>query len=250
MDWDLAIERHRGPLLGHVMDLCAKIGFSEGITVERVSRPVYREVLGLLRKAESAVRRLIFVAARNIVLDPPAARPEPAMPKVSSQAKVEAKAEIKVRKPRQRRPLFNLFDAMRRLKGLRRRAKRPRPERRIRILDIGPDPLIPFFIVFREAPQTAPIAAAEIDDGMVSAKHLIRRLIAITEALQDIPHQAMRLARWQALPIEDRRPERWSPLRSGRPPGFRERAKHEIDEILKECDWLARNVMPPLDDTS
>ena len=24
----------------------------------------------------------------------------------------------------------------------------------------------------------------------------------------------------------------------------------EVEEILKECDWLARNVMPPLDDTS
>jgi hypothetical protein len=39
-------------------------------------------------------------------------------------------------------------------------------------------------------------------------------------------------------------------LRSGRPPGFRQRNKHEVDEILKECDWLARNVEPPLDDTS
>ncbi|MBL8893573.1 MAG: hypothetical protein JNJ53_03165, partial [Rhizobiales bacterium] len=66
----------------------------------------------------------------------------------------------------------------------------------------------------------------------------------------DIPRQAMRLARWQARPKEERRPERWSPLRPGRPPGFRKRSIHEVDDILKECDWLARNVMPPLDDTS
>ncbi|MFO0991130.1 MAG: hypothetical protein U1E67_04265 [Hyphomicrobiales bacterium] len=85
---------------------------------------------------------------------------------------------------------------------------------------------------------------------MVDATKLIRRIRAAIDALQDIPRQAMRLARWQAKPIEERRPERWSALRPGKPPGFRERPKHEIDVILKECDWLARNVMPPLDDTS
>ena len=86
-----------------------------------------------------------------------------------------------------------------------------------------------------------------VDDGTVNAGHLIRRLLAITDALQDIPRQAMRLARWRASPIEERRPERWSPLRPGRPPGFRQRAKHEVDEILKECHWLARNAQPQLD---
>ena len=58
--------------------------------------------------------------------------------------------------------------------------------------------------------------------------------------------QALRLARWQSRPKEERRPERWSPLRVGRPPGFRKRPKHEVDEILKECHWLARQV-PALD---
>jgi hypothetical protein len=36
-------------------------------------------------------------------------------------------------------------------------------------------------------------------------------------------------------------------LRAGRPPGFRKRPIHEVDEILKECHWLARNVLPALD---
>jgi hypothetical protein len=71
--------------------------------------------------------------------------------------------------------------------------------------------------------------------------------MALTDALQDIPRHAMRLARWRASPVEERHPPRSSPLRSGRPPGFRERAKHEVDEILKDCDWLARNVEPSLD---
>jgi len=85
---------------------------------------------------------------------------------------------------------------------------------------------------------------------MVSAKNLVRRLIAVVDALQDIPRHARRLALWEARAKEDRRPERWSPLRSGRPPGFRQRPIHAVDEILKECDWLARLGNPPLDDTS
>jgi hypothetical protein len=85
---------------------------------------------------------------------------------------------------------------------------------------------------------------------MVSAKHLVRRLKAALDALQDIPRHALRLARWEARPFDERRPERASPLRSGRPPGSRQRSKHEVDDLLKECDWLARLGNPPRDDTS
>ncbi|MFO0991131.1 MAG: transposase [Hyphomicrobiales bacterium] len=94
------------------------------------------------------------------------------------------------------------------------------------------------------------ISVPSIGPRLPAPSSPIRRILAAIAALEDIPHQAMRLARWQAKPIEERRPGRWSPLRPGKPPGFRERPKHEIDAILKECDWLARNVMPPLDDTS
>ena len=90
----------------------------------------------------------------------------------------------------------------------------------------------------------------KVDDGMVSAKTLVRRLLAVLDAVQDIPRHARRYALWQARPYEERHPQRRSALRPGRPPGFRQRAKYEIDEILKDCHWLARNVMPQLDDTS
>ncbi|MFO0991483.1 MAG: hypothetical protein U1E67_06080 [Hyphomicrobiales bacterium] len=85
---------------------------------------------------------------------------------------------------------------------------------------------------------------------MVSAKHLVRRLVAVLDAVQDIPRHAMRLARWDAKPFDERRPERSGPLRSGRPPGYRQRNIHEVDQILKDCDWLARLGNPPRDDTS
>jgi len=59
MDWALAIERNRQPLLRIVAALFAMIGLTETGAVERLSRPVYRAVLGVLRPAEAAVRRLI-----------------------------------------------------------------------------------------------------------------------------------------------------------------------------------------------
>ncbi len=138
--------------------------------------------------------------------------------------------------------MFNLFDQ---LKRFGRRFKKKRR---------GPEPHVHSIESFLQQKQ-AEIAAAQakqqvVDDGMVSAKHLVRRLVAVMDALQDIPRHALRLARWEAHPKEDRRPERWSPLRPGRPPGFRQRANHEVDEILKECHWLVRSMHPPLDDTS
>ena len=78
MDWDFSIERNRGMLLPHIVGLFAMIGLVEGGTVERVSRPLYRKVAGLLRSAESAVRRLIIVMARDIVVEPRPKRPMPA----------------------------------------------------------------------------------------------------------------------------------------------------------------------------
>jgi hypothetical protein len=240
LDWNSAIERRRVPLLGHVLELFAKIGLTEGVTIERVSKPLHRQVLGILRTAESAVRRLIVAAARDIVVEYKPRRPASTGPKVPRTSTGEPK--------RKRRPLFGLFDPLKRFRHRFKKKRRPQPP--IQIVDVGNNPLIPLYLVFRQQ-EPAPAAAVDkVDDGMVSAKHLVRRLLAAVDALQDIPRHAMRLARLQARPIEERRPERWSPLRPGRPPGFRQRAKHEVDEILKECDWLARLGSPPLDDTS
>ncbi|MFO0994003.1 MAG: hypothetical protein U1E67_18965 [Hyphomicrobiales bacterium] len=254
MHLDLAIERYRVPLLGHVMEMFAEIGLTEGGTVGRVPRSLYLLMLGKLRKAESAVRRLIVVAARNIVVEPPPQRVARAKPE--SAVKDEAKAETPVKIRRKRRPSFNLFDPRKRLeKGYRRPAKRPQVEPRAYFLDVPPGPN-PIFLLLRKPEPQAPVVSSPeeeeetIDDDTVDARHLVRRLLAAAYALQDIPRQAMRLARWEARPKEERRPERWSSLRSGPPPGFRQRSIHALDDILKECHWLARSIYPPLDDTS
>ncbi len=251
MDWKRAIERYRVPLLGQVLELFARIGLDEGITIERVPKPLYREVLGILRTAESAVRRLIIAAARDIVVEPRPERPvAPRKPEAPAETKTVAKEEGKVR--RKRRPSFNLFDAPRRLKKLFGGwPKRKRPEPRIHFFGEF-DPRIPRFLR-SQAPVPAPVIAEieePVDDGMVDAGPLIRRLLAAKYALEDIQRQARRYALWSGKPFEERHPQRRSALRVGRPPGYRQRPKYEVDEILKECHWLARNVMPALNDTS
>ncbi|MFO0993300.1 MAG: hypothetical protein U1E67_15355 [Hyphomicrobiales bacterium] len=238
MDWELAIESKRVPLLAVVLALFAKIGLSEGVSIERISKPLHRSVLLILRSAESAVRRLIVAAARDIVLGPS----EPRLYKPRQKPSTKPKADGEAKPRRKRRPLFNLFDALRRV-GRRFRKKRR-----------GPEPHIHSIESFFEQKQ-AEIAAAQakrqvVDDGMVSARNLVRRLVAVLDAVQDIPRHAMRLARWEARPFDERRPERSGPLRSGRPPGYRQRNIHEVDQILKDCDWLARLGNPPRDDTS
>jgi len=250
MDRDLAIERHRLPLLGHVMGLFVMIGLTEGTTVERVPKSVYRYVLGILRTAESAVRRLIIAAARDIVVEPQKPRPAKPRPKISSKdrADSQAKTDGKGKNKRKRGFLFGLFDPPKREnRAYGRPPRRPQPEPRIHVF--GYDPRIPEFLRGQPAPPSPPVLEEKVivDDGTVNARHLCRRLFAVVAALRDIPGQAKRYARWRDTPIEDRHPQRESALRFGRPPGFRKRPKHEVDEILKECHWLARNAEPALD---
>ena len=104
MDWEFAIERHREPLLRIVVGLFAMIGLTENGAIERVSRPLYRLVLGILRPAESAVRRLIIVAARDIVVEPRPKRPFPAGRVISrkGQGKHKRGASFKLFDPRKR----------------------------------------------------------------------------------------------------------------------------------------------------
>jgi hypothetical protein len=237
MTWEETVESKREPLLSVVLGLIAAIGLKEGVAIERISKPLHTKVLRLLRTAESAVRRLIVAAARNIVVEPEPERERSVRPKRSNPGT----ADVEARPKRKRRPLFNMFDALKRL-GRRRPKKKPR----------GPEPHVYSVEAFFEkrTALAAPAPVAQVDDGTVNAAPLVRRLLAVLDAVQDVQSYAMRLARWHAKPKEDRLPERWSPLRSGRPPGYRQKNIHEVDELLKECDWLARLGNPPIDDTS
>jgi hypothetical protein len=88
-------------------------------------------------------------------------------------------------------------------------------------------------------------------DAMIDARALYRRIRTLERALQDLEGQAARLARWRARRSAESsscsgltrvRPRRFSPMRPGRPPGWRKRPKTPLEEVLKECDFLARDA--------
>ena len=221
MDWDLAIKRNSEALIEIVADLVAMLGIVGEATVSRLPWPTYRAVLRVLRPAESALRRLIVVAARGLVVKPAVSRPT-------------RQGAVKPGKGGITRPSFQLFDPQTRI-VLPRRRRPPRVVPRIHMFNadgefitIGP-PL---------RPAKAP-ARAKSPDGLVSAVRVIRRLEALESALSDIPRQAMRLARWRMRQETSPNPSFKSPLRPGRPPGYRRRKTHEVDELLSECQWLA-----------
>jgi len=233
MDWDLAIKRNSEALVEIVADLFAMLGLVGEAMVSRLPWPTYRAVLRVLRPAESALRRLIVVAARGLVIAPAVARPNPA------GAKRTRKGGFK------RFASFQLFDPRTRIVLPRRRTpKRAGP--RIHMFNAD-NQLVTIWPPPRPAasPASRPPKSA---DGMVSAERVIRRLEALEAALSDLPRQAMRLARWRMRQEKSPNPSFKSPLRPGRPPGYRRRATHAIDELLSECQWLAHYAAMP--DTS
>ena len=221
-------------------DCSPMIGLTEGGAVERLSKPLYRIVLGILRPAESAVRRLIIVAARDIVVEPSPKRP--VRQGVKSPAKA-AKAKASQAQTPRVLPIVRPAQAISIAAWpLQKDAPRPSPASMSSISIRG----FPCSSVRQQPPRAPrrplPTWKRRVDDDTVNARHLFRRLAAIRMRCKTSRARRMRLARWRARPVEERRPQRSSPFRPGRPPGFRQRPKHEVDEILKECHWLARNV--------
>ncbi len=230
MDWALAIERNRDALQRIVLALFAMIGLAEGARVERLPWPLYRAVLALLRPAEAAVRRLIIVAARGMVMKAPAVHAVHAVP---ARPIITGKGGGRVP--------FRLHDPRQRASCNRGHPTRG-PEPRIHVFEGGFDPRVPLF-------QRQAIAAlAPEQNTTAGAQPLCHRLLAIKGALEDLPRQARRYVRWRAKPIEARRPKLFSTLRPGAPPGFNRKPSHEVHEILSECHWLASTVLVP--DTS
>ena len=68
MDWDLAIKRNSKALKGIIEVLFALLGLDGTDAASRIPRSLHSAVLSVLRPAESAVRRLIVIAARGLVV--------------------------------------------------------------------------------------------------------------------------------------------------------------------------------------
>jgi GAF domain-containing protein len=94
--------------------------------------------------------------------------------------------------------------------------------------------------------EPAPIRRAPSPDDPINAARLAQRLAALASALDDLPGQAKRFARWRArrdLAVKTRRAHRFSPLRPGPAHGVRRphsrRRAHEVDEVLRDLPYFA-----------
>ena len=220
MDWDLAIKRNSEALNGIVAALFAMLG-DGGATVSRIPQALHLAVLRVLRPAESAMRRLIVIAARGLVVK---VAPSRSMPK----------GRIIGKGGGSRLPAFQLCDTRKDFPELRQHrvkyAKNP--------------PRIHFYPYDTLVPTPRPVVIPPSPpDGLVNAERITRRLQALKSALDDIPRQAKRLARWRVRREAMPNPKFTSPLRPGPPPGRRKRHIHPIDEILADCHWLAWDAM-------
>jgi hypothetical protein len=208
MNWTLAIDLNRTALLRVVAGLFALVGVPAGGAVDGVPRGIRLAVLRVLRGAEAAVRRLIVIAAQDLGALPSRARA--AMPSGGISAGDGARV-----------PAFPLFDPRRRITVGAAFGRRGEP--RVSFFD-GGDPVR----------VSAPVP---IESETVDAARLCQRMQGLLGALDDLPRQARRLARWRGRAAEQAALK--GPMRPGRPPGHRERPLHPVDEILRECHTLA-----------
>lgn len=216
MDWNQAIERQREALAGIIASLFAMVGLADSNTVSRLPFPVYRAALRILYPAESAVRRLIIAVARGLVGKLPVRR------QITANFKT-------LQRNGAGRLAFQLIDSRRSINFEPLRSG-PKSEPRIHAFSNGQ--LVTILGRSPLDPVTTPVES-------VDAARLCRRLAAIKSALENLPREAKRLARWKArraiLPVTKFR----KPLRPGRPPGHRPQSFHTFDEVLKDCHWLA-----------
>ena len=220
MDWTLAIERNRDALFRM---LALLIAAADGGSVAVMPRHRHTLIWRVLRPAEAALRRLIVVVQYVMGI------------KATHSGPRAAPSGVLHKKPGAgtRLPAFALFDSRKRF-APRRSTRGPRPEPRIRYFDD--------IEIFTPKPVFS-------QDDMISAEKLCQRLQALQRALEDLPKQARRLARWQAKREQVRaKTGRYiGPIRPGKPPGHKDRKNHPVDHILGDCHALALYVLQPPD---
>ncbi|MEQ1524734.1 MAG: hypothetical protein ABL936_26030, partial [Aestuariivirga sp.] len=169
-NWAGAIELNREALNRIVAALFVLLGIDGTDTVSRIPPKLHRAVLRVLHPAESAVRRIIVIAARGVVVKLAPSRPMP-------------KGQIILKGGGSRLPAFRLFDTRKSFPELRqRRVKYMKNPPRIHVF--------PY-----ESMVAVPRPAAPPPDGLVNAARISRRLQALKLALDDLPRQARRMAR-------------------------------------------------------
>jgi hypothetical protein len=227
IDWPTVIEHNRIALLEVVTGLFAMLGLLSGEVLGRIPHFLHRKVLRDLRPAEAAVRRLIVAAAQGIVVKLAPHRPMPRDKKIARKDKDKATA---------RRPSFRLDDP---------RVPMEEPRRRKKYSKFGPGIHVWPYDTLRDKIAAMEAAAAAIPrDGLIDGNRLAQRLEALKGALDDIPKQVIRLARWMARRKRalKTRLVYTNPLRFG-PARFRQSEPDSRAEVLlHECHWLAREA--------
>jgi hypothetical protein len=215
--WEGVIDRNTTLLKPIVAALFAMLGLAT-----RLEPGVYRRLLRLLKPAESAVRRLIVIAARGVVAKPVVPRPKPTGPITGTGRKSGLS--------------FPLFDTRKSFPELRKKkVLRVAP----RFYLAGYDPRVA--ALWPTPPPPAP--PVPVSDGLVDAARITRRLQTLKSALENLPRQAKRLARWRLKRANISHLKMRYPMRPGRPPGYRKKKLHEIDEILGDCHYFAWEAM-------
>ena len=240
MDYALAIRRNREQLKAIVLALFALAGALTSPRRGEVSpqatergfawflpRSTIAMIMAVLRPAESAVRRLIVIVAAGL-------KP---MTMVHSGADIARLADLHPWGEMSRLAVteggsvakfrtFPLFDPLK---------------------SFDPDAIWDSEPVFESGYSLTKSISwhdATTDHTPTDATHLGLRLNAILRALNDLPRQARRLKRWELKRnqrLAAHKPVRFSPMRPGLPPGWRERRIHEVDYVLKECHGLAQD---------
>jgi hypothetical protein len=229
MDWKTAIEINRDALTRIVTALVALLSAQGGAT--RLALPVYHLISRTLLPAESAVRRLIVIMARGLVVPVGSGRVSRPMPKGLVIVRTGTGGS------------FQLFDTRKHFGADDAADAQPLTNShlgpRIRSID-------------DQSPREQILAQFERPAGSVSSvsseaetAHLHRRLTIIAQALDTLPRQAKRMARWLNRRAVMESPKFTSPLRPGPPPGKRKFERDDIDIILRECHALAWQALSP-----
>ena len=226
MNLPKAIDANKSAIARIVAGLFALLGLTGGSIPGRIPGALHRTILRVLRPAESAVRRLIVIVSKTIKVKTSPARPMP-------QGIVRTG-------PGSQRLSFQLFDPRQRIFRPQRQPKTARPQPRISFFGDGDVRTISWGQHSRNL--TPP------KDYQANPENLVRRLQAVKAALDNLPLQARRLVRALARRQKSPRLKFKGPLRPGHAPGFRKRPREDIDHVLRECDWLAREAFAP--DTS
>ena len=241
IDWKGVIERQSRDLFFVMTEMFFMAGLNKGVPVTVLTRRVYRRILILLRPAEAALRRLIIIAARGIVLrvTPSGPFPKELAAKLKKMERASDAASDAALDKAGRIPVFNLIEPLKHfaLPGGRKPFQgRPTSFPRISV----PGWSTPYF-----PPEPVPLTG----EDPINAARLIRRITAFKHALATLPKQARRYVRWRGKMLLEirkltarKRGSRLSTIRPGYPLGHRKKQIHEVDRVLSDCCYFLREL--------